>query len=185
MGISMSNGFGNSNFFSFFATHKRSTIAFASAFATAGLITTVTVNAQTDDSPISSNHSETSIQSNTPASSSVSTDQTPSVTSTSTSHVKATNTSTVGTDKNVQLNVNGQDVAVPDNGSASTTIPTIDGTGQTSVDVNSNTAAGGTNNSSSSLNVNISSGSTSSGTSHSSNSTVIMQNGGTTIVHSN
>lgn len=80
----------------------------------------------------------------------------------------------------VKVNVNGKDIPVPDNGSVQQTVPTSDGSGNSTVTVNSN-QGGSFNDSSSSLNVTINSSSTTSGGS-SSSSTMITDDGGTTII---
>jgi hypothetical protein len=81
---------------------------------------------------------------------------------------------------NVQVNVNGQNIAVPENGSVQQTVPTQDGTGQSSVSVKSSN-----NNSSSSLNVNISSNSSSTGNGFSSSNTMVSEDGGSTFISNN
>jgi len=79
----------------------------------------------------------------------------------------------------VNVTVNGQSISVPDNGSVHETVPTEDGSGQSSVSVHQST-----NKSNSSLNVNVNSSTSTSGThSHSSSQTVITQNGKTTVTH--
>lgn len=83
-----------------------------------------------------------------------------------------------GSTHHVQLNVNGRNIAVPQNGSVQQTVPTTSGTGQSSVSVNSSS-----NDSSSSLNVNISTNSTTTGDSSSSSSTFISQDGGSVTLN--
>lgn len=83
-----------------------------------------------------------------------------------------------GSTHNVQLNVNGRNIAVPQNGSVQQTVPNTSGTGQSSVSVNSSS-----NDSSSSLNVHVSTNSTTTGDGSSSSSTFISQDGGSVTLN--
>lgn len=81
----------------------------------------------------------------------------------------------------MQLNVNGQDIPVPENGSTQQTVPSSTSDAQTSVNVTTN----GDANAASSLNVTINSSTNSSSTSSSSSQrTVVTQNGSTTFFSS-
>ncbi len=181
MGDSSASGFGQNNLFSFMASHKRTTIITASALAAA---TVITVGAQAQNG--SSNSTQTTTVKSTVQTDSASSNPAENLTdnTASSNEVNASvNAGVAGSANDVKVTVNGQDVAVPENGSTQRTVPTADGIGQTSVNVTNNGSAG--NSSSSSLNVNVNSNSSSSTSGFSSQSTIVTQNGGTTFVTSN
>jgi hypothetical protein len=173
MGDSTGSLHSQPSLFSFVSHHKKASLAVASVFATAGVITTVGVQAQPNDAPAH----ETSVHiSSTPELSEKSS-------TSSTSQTKTTvQASDAGTNHSVRLQVNGQDVPVPASGTTTQTVPTPDNTGQTSVHITSNSDSAAQNGSSSSLNVDITSNST--GTSTTSSSTIVTQTEGGTSVTS-
>jgi hypothetical protein len=153
-------------------TPKRVGFTLAGAFVFAGAAAAMS-NGEADRSA-SSRHQNFTVQTSTdsavgPEDTSNSTDDTAQPNSPVNSGSASNSNST-----DVQVNVNGQIIDVPDNGSVSTTVPSQDGSGQSSVSINSSQ-----NNDSSSLDVNVSSNSSSSNGSSSSHMS-ITQNGGTT-----
>lgn len=167
---------------SFVHTHKRGSLFVFSAVTAASVIA-VGVNAQSGPSEAPKQNS--SVQAATETTQpETSLDDTSTASSGSSTSVNASvSTGVSGSTNNVQLNVNGQDIEVPQSGTTQQTVPNPDGTGQTSVNVTTNGDA--SNNSSSSLNVNVNSSSTSSSsTGFTSQSTIVTQNGGTTVVTS-
>ena len=174
-GYSAAYNFSHSPFASFVSRHKGG--IFAGAFAAAGVMT-IGVQAHVGDT--SEAHIQVQTTSQTPNSSLPS--AAPSPISESSEQPAADNTATQSS--NVRLTINGQDVAVPANGTVQQTVPASDG-GETSVSVNSQSQGTSGNNSSSSLNVDISSDTSSNaaatGSSFSNQSTFISQSGSTYI----
>jgi hypothetical protein len=172
MGDSTGSLHSQPSLFSFVSHHKKASLAVASVFATAGVITTVGVQAQ----PNNASTHETSVHiSSTPEPSEKSSTSSTSQTKTT---VQASNAST---NHSVHLQVNGQYIPVPASGTTTQTVPTPDNTGQTSVHITSNSDGAAQNSSSSSLNVNIVSNSA--GTSSTtSSSTIVTQTEDSTSV---
>lgn len=156
-------------------TRKRVGFTLAGAFVIVG--SAVAMNGGSANQPAKSKQQSFTVQ--------TSTDSTATPADPPSNQAASTNTTAPGSasnssSTNVQLNVNGQNVDVPQNGSVQKTVPTEDGNGQSSVSVNSSS-----NSSSSSLNVNISSNSSSTDNGSSSSSTVISDDGGTTFTSNN
>ena len=160
-------------------TPKRVGFTLAGAFVLAGAAAFAnTAGNQDVDTPSRSITVQSSASDTTQPESSSTDPETSASTDQSTAGAASSTSST-----NVQVNVNGQSIAVPENGSVQKTVPTSDGTSQSSVSVNSSSNSSGT-----SLNLNVSSNSTSSDNSSgsfSSSSTVVTQNGGTTFISNN
>jgi hypothetical protein len=148
----------SSNLFSFISNHKRASLSFAGAFAAAGLVTTIGVQAHTASEAItpSSHIQATTLTTSSSDDPSVTPDQ-------SDNNVTVTSQSNTGTDgtQNVQLTVNGEDVPVP-TGTSQQTITSSDGS-QTTITTNHTSTGSGqaTNNYSSSVTMNVTSGSSS------------------------
>lgn len=164
---------------SFVQNHKRGSLLVFSAVTAASVIA-VGVNAQSN--PTEAPQQSTTVQATTSIetplenadSPNTASSSAPETTTSSSAGAEATNSS------NVQLNVNGQDIPVPQNGSTQQTVPSSDGSSQTSVNITTN----GDANSTSSLNVNLNSSTNSSNSGFSSQQTVVTQNGNTTFFSS-
>ena len=160
---------------SFVQSHKRGGLIVFSAVTAASVIA-IGVNAQSSstETPKQSTTVQTAADTETPL------EHTDNLNVASDSTIETTTSGTTAesaNSSNVQLNVNGQDIPVPQNGSTQQTVPSSDGSSQTSVNVTTN----GDANSASSLNVNLNLSTNSSNSGFSSQQTVVTQNGNTTF----
>ena len=155
--------FNADSFFAFIARHKTPTLVFASALAAAGAFTGVQAANNGNEPQAVTN---TQVQTDT-TSTNV---QSPTVAPTTNSQTNVSGFSDTANNK-VKVEVNGQNISVPQNGSVHQDIPTQNGS--TTVDVTSSTNGSASNGSNTSLNVNVSSNSSNAGSTFSNQNTVI------------